>query len=407
MLDRRLLAAAALAAALLLTPTPATAQDEPLVGYGPDGFFAQSEDGRYRIEIGGQLQPRFDFARDDGGEGGDDHTRAAFMIRRARTEISGNVFSEAVEYKFQVDWSRGFPTLKDGFIDFILEPEWFALRVGQFKVPTSRQFLSSSKRLELVDRSIATEAFRPERDLGLSVHNTRKNFFEYELGLFNGSSDRARFSGTVALDPIQSEASISGGRFSNVPETFRPLFAARVGINSMGSDAYAEADLNGARGRADGFRYAIGASGFTELDVDQNDQISSGVSGDFVMKIAGFNLSAMAFYRHDVLDTEAPEDDEGAFDALVGGMAQLGYTFAATADTQVQPVLRYSAVAPSRDSSLSPTSHEAGGGVNVYFSGHRLKLQADAWALIDEPPAATGMETTVDALVRAQIQLIF
>ncbi|MBW2277895.1 MAG: hypothetical protein JRF63_10405 [Deltaproteobacteria bacterium] len=177
---------------------------EPRLGYD-NGFFAHSVDGLFEIKLNAMIQPRFSFESQEravatepepgtpegdpldlGDETDRDHTYA-FSIPRAQLKLGGHAFSESVRFFFQTELGRGMPMLKDGWIDFGLVDGALHLKVGQFKRPFSRQWLTSATTQEFVERSITHSTFDPGRDLGLMFHNRflRSPRFEWALGVFN------------------------------------------------------------------------------------------------------------------------------------------------------------------------------------------------------------------------------
>lgn len=356
------------------------------VGYGKRGLVMASADCNYRFEISNRLQSRFEFERLETPP--DDETEGRFLIPRARTSFKGNIFSRAIKFKLQVEWGKGTPALKDAVLDFVLQRDWFSIRVGQFKRPTSRQLIASSGKLELVDRAITHKAFGQGRDLGFLIHNGTSSVFEYAIGLVNGTGDKGIFSGSTTVDLLTGEGEVSGST-SNVPDTFKPLLVGRLAFNYGDIDGYVEADLE-----ADpAFRFSIGASGAVELDVDEDDATFAFGSGDLIAKIAGWSLLAAGFVRV----------DETLTDSFLswGTHAQTGYVINPGDFAVFQPVVQYARVDPDGDDNAR---QQIGGGLNVYFRGHRLKLQTDAYALMDDVEAG---ESTIDVLIRSQIQLTF
>ena len=80
--------------------------------------------------------------------------------------------------------------------------DYFNITVGQFKIPFSLENLTSTNKLELIDRSQAVEALAARgkdvignqngRDIGIQVGGSlikKRNgsLLEYRLGVFNGS----------------------------------------------------------------------------------------------------------------------------------------------------------------------------------------------------------------------------
>ena len=143
-----------------------------------------------RVNVGGFVQPRFvripeDKPNEVPGEVG-------FQVRRARLEFASSFFELGPEShrtfglvaKTSIELMPE-ARLVDAYVDAVARPI-LALRVGQFKTPTSRTLLVSDRNTALPERpDIDTQG--PQRQIGAMVHgHTRKNHLEYGLGAFNG-----------------------------------------------------------------------------------------------------------------------------------------------------------------------------------------------------------------------------
>lgn len=365
---------------ILTVSSAARAQTEasaPASGYD-GGFFIGSADDRFALEIGVRVQARFAAASVDPGGGADREGESAFSIRRGRLTLEGHAYSPAIEYKFQTDFGEGDLELVDFFVDFhASEPA--VIRVGQFKRPFSRQQITSSGRLELVDRAITHSAFDIGRDIGVMVHNSYEDSpeFEWAAGLFNGTGDAATFSGTV--DPMTGEVT---GELSNVPEDIQPALVARAGYNHGGIKGYSEADLEGGP-----LRFAAAGSLLVGFDGDGGDDGRIQGQIDGIAKLQGLSLSAALYLAF-------AQGGGGFADqsyAAIGGHVQGGYMIS----EHLQPAVRYAVVAPD---DLDAT-HELAAGFSFYRHEHKLKWQSDI--------ALLGASLTDAVAFRTQLQLSF
>jgi hypothetical protein len=159
-------------------------QKSIVTGYD-EGLFFKSEDDAYKMKFNLLVQPRLQYRNLD--QEGDSF---GFVLQTARFSFGGNVINPKLKYKLETDFGRtytGTVKLLDYYLDYsFLEP--FNIRIGQFKVPFSRQTLASEKDLLLMDRSIANQEFTLSRDLGLKIYgyNPDKQI-GYEVGVFNGN----------------------------------------------------------------------------------------------------------------------------------------------------------------------------------------------------------------------------
>jgi phosphate-selective porin OprO and OprP len=186
-----------------------------------------------QIQISGYTQIRYQILDEKGKIDG-------FDIRRARLDIKGSI-SPYFAYRLQTDFALS-PKLLDANADIKLA-DYFNITVGQFKIPFSLENLTSSNKLEAIDRSQAVEAlvYRSKdvignhngRDIGMQTGGSflkikNKSLIDYRLGLFNGNginrSDSITESKTVVgrlvFHPVKGLD--IGGSYLNGHEYFDP-----------------------------------------------------------------------------------------------------------------------------------------------------------------------------------------
>jgi len=348
-----------------------------------DGFFVKDEKGPFELKIKGRLQLRhtwsiFENARD----------HASFALARGRMVLSGYAFDKNLRYYFQPEFGGGLVYLRDYYTDYTFS-EMLAIRVGQFKRPFSRQQINSSGKLQLVDRTIADSYFNAGRDIGVALHNGYENSptFEYAVGVFNSTGDKPSFSGNVTIDPTTNQGTVSGGKFSNVPETYNPAVVARVGYNSDKLKGYSEVDFEGGD-----LRYGVAASVVTDLDADNQNNATTRAELDTIIKCHGFSFLGSLYLG-------ANQNDEKFYDQKLqstGYHVEAGYLLT----EHLQPVLRYVQIAPK---GVDNDLQELTGGFNVYFYKHNLAWQTDASMLRTEKM----IDNSTTYRVRSQLQLAF
>ncbi len=345
------LAAGAEAAAL-------AAEAEPVAGYD-GGFYIRSPEQPFELKIGARIQARYTYeALEDAPD------EAQFSIPRARLALKGKAFSDDLAYKLQVDFGKGSVALKDFYVDYGIVPRLLHFRVGQYKRPFSRQQITSSGKQELVDRAITDKAFGAGRDLGVMFHNNyeKSPTFEYAVGVFNGTGDKASFTGEALVDPDTGEGEVTSGKFSNVPHQNHPMVVGRVGYNYGDLKGYSEADLEGGD-----LRFGIGLGGLADFDADQDDASAIVGNVDFIVKAFGFSATGGVYVSSRQSGTDF---GDRAYNAA-GYHLQGGYVIA----EHFQPVVRYAFVEPYGPDNAY---EEILGGLAVYPHGHHLKWQTDA-----------------------------
>ncbi len=358
-------------------------------------FFLESADGNFRLDLEGRLQVRFTYENEPGDTPDDSRVNAAhFAIQRGRVTLAGHAFDPNLRYKFQMDLGRGAVTLKD----YWLEPtfnEWVSLRAGQTKRPFSRQAITSSGRLEFVDRAITT-AFSGGRDIGVMLNNRYEKSpnIEYAAGVFNGTGDGQGdaqvFQGDVVVDPATGEGEVTSGRFRNTPANFKPTLAARFGLNFNGVKGYSESDLEGGAEP----RFAVAAAGLLDLNADNSDSGALRGTIDYMFKMSGFSSTGAVFIES-VQDGDDVLGDRAY--AAWGALAQVGYVV----DGHIEPALRWAIVDPDGDDN---SLNEFTAGLNYFFHAHHLKLQADGSLL---SKAEADADNSNDWRARLQAQLVF
>jgi phosphate-selective porin len=153
------------------TPAPAAppATDPPPLRIGP-------------VTLTGYLQAdALTVAGDDLEEQND-----TFRIRRMRVGLSGDL-APKVGWVFSLE-AAGSPHVRDAHITLRFV-DWANVRFGQFYQPFSLDRLTSTSRLEIIDRAPVTERVALTRDPGVMVFNARPllGWLSYFLNVSNGT----------------------------------------------------------------------------------------------------------------------------------------------------------------------------------------------------------------------------
>lgn len=145
-----------------------------------------------KISLAGYTQIRYQTLEQTGAIDG-------FDVRRARVDLKGNI-SPYWGYRLQFDLS-GSPKLIDAYAELKLN-DYLNITFGQAKIPFSLENLTSSTKLELIDRSQTVEALTARgkdvggnqngRDIGILLGGTLLKWkdrpvVDYRLGVYNGS----------------------------------------------------------------------------------------------------------------------------------------------------------------------------------------------------------------------------
>ncbi len=99
--------------------------------------------------------------------------------------------------KSKIDWDIENQQME--FDDLYIQYQgwqWASLTVGKQKEPFGLEYSTSSKQLSTIERSMATQAFAPSRNIGFSMNNNINNFNWWLGGFNNDSYDTNAFSVT-------------------------------------------------------------------------------------------------------------------------------------------------------------------------------------------------------------------
>ncbi len=167
---------------------PATADNPPapappVTAGWQDGFFIQSANGDFRLQIGLLAHADGRFVPSDGTQIVPD----TFLIRRLRPSLRGR-FSRRFEFFLNPDFAGGALVVQDAYIDTIFAPA-FRLRVGKGKVPFGFERLHSASNILFFERALPT-ALAPNRDVGVqALGDISGGLVSYLAGVTNGVTD--------------------------------------------------------------------------------------------------------------------------------------------------------------------------------------------------------------------------
>lgn len=348
--------------ALLLFPGVAAAREPAAPTTSPEqkGFVLRSADGRSSLRLLGLLQIQLAHDRTP-----DSPDKGALFVNRARVGLLGSVLRRDLRYTLVAELSGKSPRLMFLNVDYTFVPDRLSLRVGQFKRPFSRPFMTLASELSMIDRPspVGPGVFGDNADIGVMLHNGTTGRFEYAVGIFNGAGPNV------------------------VPDRLHPLVAVRVAYNTVGSTPYSESDLE-----AGGPRFSVAAAGLVDLDRDRDHESFTSGLVDVMFKARGLSLTSALYAGSRQAGSRWTEQ---RFNAL-GHYTQMGYVIS----RRFEPVVRYSFVLPEGKSN---DQHEVAGGLNVFFRGHAFKWQTFVSARFQHPDG----RTTPDMRLQSQLSLAF
>lgn len=356
--------------AIPLHQAPAPVAPDGLQFRPGTGLHVESRDGRFSLGL--RLRMQILYVLQDPV---DDDPEQTMSIRRLRLVLAGKAYFDHVRYYVQFGFanrdmliegdSRRTP-IRDVRID--LTP-WrdLSFRIGETKVPFSRERLTSSAELQFVDRSLTNEEFNLDRDVGVQVFSKDlggRGWLGYAAGVFLGE-----------------------GRGAVQPSGIDLLYTARVELFPFGMfehETMVDFDRGGLRA-ALGFAYAYlqaakrdrGPLG--DIPDDGGTTDTHNAVADLVVKAHGASSLFAFHYRDGTRNPGGAVDDLGVPIPVElprsgwGLLAQAGYLIPCS---PVELSGRFTRVRGIGDTSL-PDRDEATAGVGWYVADHSIKVQLD------------------------------
>lgn len=222
------------------------------------------EEGDKKVEVGGRIQLQYMREDPDGGSSSD-----TLFFRRLRPYIMGTV-SEHWMAKIQFDLGKAEDdnevAVKDAYLEYAKGN--IKVTIGNAKHGFSREFLTSSKRQQLVERSfVGDHNFgTPDRIAGvrLSGHNASKKV-SYVIGVGQASHD----PNAAVMDfdtPVNRHDDWNEGN----------IVSGRVDFHPLGPVKFDQGDFS-----SDHWGVTVGVGAFTwGNDDDNNSYTAMGVSTD-------------------------------------------------------------------------------------------------------------------------------
>lgn len=318
-----------------------------------NGLLIKTPDDNYSLKLSFRFQPYFMYSDLENDTG------STLKFRRARIIAGGTVMYPWLQYETQLTLEGEETSVRDATIEAAYFKQ-MKLKVGQFKVPFDREFMLSGFGLQLVERSIASSEFSPQRDIGFQLAGENLwDVVEYSVGIFNGSGANKdnvdndyMFTGRLVWTP-------AGGSYPyrqaalNTPE--KPHLAIGFGFAYMPDLEVGEREILAGR---------LGRS--TTLPV-RSDVIQ--YTADVALEYLNFSFEGGYHYREikpKELTAYGAQDANGLY--VQGGVFIVPKKFEVAA--------RYAVVEPDNSGKIHDNRQsEITGGCSYYLSGHRVKFQ--------------------------------
>lgn len=274
------------------------------------------KDGDNYLKVGGRIQLQYHQVQPDGGD-----TTDEIFFRRLRPYIEGSTHKD---WKAKIQWDMGKATkdneiaIKDAYFQYkgMKNTE---LTIGNANFPFSREFLTSSKYQQLVERTFVGDHNYGTPDRNVGIH-------------FTGNTESKKVtwgaSGTIAsIDPDAKKLDYDTPVNANDDFNDGFMIGGRVDYHPFGKLKFAQGDFSGKtkatigvaaygwNNDGDNDTYSTGGSNFPSTSKADIDSVTGlEVSGAF--RAAGFSVDA----QYNSFDADTVET------GFTGGLYQNGTT---------------------------------------------------------------------------------
>lgn len=172
------------------------AKTAPKFEAGPKGVSFSSADGNNTVRLRASIQTDARFFVDNEAK-----VKDRFELKQARIWVEGRLW-KYFDYKLMPDFGSNQTILADAYVDVHYFP-FASLEIGKQKSPISLERLQGDTDGTFMERAYPTY-LASNRDIGIKLHGSFarpgeqaqyagpidfKNFFTYEVGVFNGGGD--------------------------------------------------------------------------------------------------------------------------------------------------------------------------------------------------------------------------
>jgi hypothetical protein len=390
--------------------TRASLQDTGMTAGYNKHFFLASADGKFLMELSGQLQFRYIYNNRenlDADGANTDYGLSGFQFRRGKLQFAGHIGDPKLMYKFRLatDRDNGDAYLDEATIAYKVMDN-LTIAGGRTKAPLLREELTSSKYQLAVERSLVNETFTGGYVEGVLAYWQPIDMLKVAAAITDGA-------GTGEYN--------SGMDFNNVDSDF--AVTARADVKLAGEwgqmkDFAAWSGQPMAAFIGGGVHYEVGETGAGAQEA-LDDFFVWTIDGS--IEYEGLNLYAAFMGLHTDAADDAPAGTEADHYGLV---VQGGYMV--VPDT-LEPFVRYELLMLDDDAITAGLDDDLNiitAGVNYYIKKHDAKFTLDVVWLLDSTNGYTsafgtgsisdGLGLAEDATgkedqmaIRAQFQLLF
>ena len=371
-------------------------------GWGGKGFTLETRDGLWKTAIQWRFQGRYSYSRRTDADSFSDFdadNESSFELRRVRMKVGGHGYQPWIKYYFEMDWqstvnsgsSASAARLIDWRID-LSKFKWLQLRVGQWKINYNRERVDSSGKQQFVERSIVTNTFTVDRQMGAMVygHLAPGTLLDsrYYVGVWNGSGRG---------EANDDKHMMYMGRFQwNFLGRDLKWTQSDIKYHKQpaGSAAFAAYTTQGKCTRWSssgcgtlGFPNSAGLPYTSDSNASNGQFKVSGMMEEFAFKWRGLSIQH-EYHWKEVEDNNLAEGTPGRKTNLMGSYAQIGYFphyLIPIIPKPLEIAFRYAFVDPNVSAKNDKLSAYTTA-INWFFAGHRNKLTLDVtWFTLAQP----------------------
>lgn len=337
----------------------------------------------FSLNVKSRIQIRYQLNVPPQDGDGNRNMKQVVNIGTARLWFAGHIFTPKLQYMIQLavagrDYRDGATSpLYDAYLDWAIHRD-IGIKVGQYFVPFDRLRTIREFALQMADRPRPVGELTLDRDVGVTLYSDHflhdKSPVAYRVGAFgggglnlvNGKKPGGLFVGRLELRPL---GAIDDDQEGDLERRKKPAIAL--------GGAFA-ANINTDRQKSTtGITYAGGTTNYYHAAADLVFKWRGwAIEGEYLRKWAS-KYSLVSTDPEGMTVTEYTRSAQG-------WVAQTSYVF----NPPIELVARLSgmyalgATDPAFVADLEKRGQEVAGGVNYYFNGHRMKLQADWIALM-------------------------
>jgi phosphate-selective porin len=410
------------AAALLvavLAAGPAAAQTE--TGWTFDGHSLRNRQHDFRLDLVGYSQ--FDFRafpdwKVQSDTRGNLHHPTEDLPRRLRLGIEGRW--KKLAWEIQGDPQDSTEHLKNAYVELRLAKA-LRIRGGSFKVPVSREWLTSASKTDFIERSMLADILAPGRDVGGMAYGEVGDRLSYLVGVFagDGRTNQSRADTTTAgrlvvtpIKHLEIGSSYSQGDVRADPEseTVAPVPRGTAGRGPSGFRFYVAHHVNGTRRRV-GVDSAFKFLGFTvkgEWLRQQEERLGQGSVFDDLPEEVGTGWAVSAAWTSKKKKTTASEDESEVTQGWYKGPIELAGRYEELRFDDNGPATGFAGVG-NRSRNIRPAADRAITGGLSWWVGKWARLMGNVALerfedpLVTPEPGKRGNYVTL--LGRVQIQI--